>query len=120
MSHTAQVAGAIHSAEDFLAALKTGDTFYYMSSRSFRPYTIEGPYALLGLVKMGKQGFLNVKCTAKGSSSGRLLKIDYFSVNDLTNEHHGVFLNPEEAWAYFREARAAYDAAHADERKKTR
>ncbi len=118
MSSTVEVAGVIHSAEDFLAALKVGDTFYWMSSRRFRPYTIEGPYVLLGLVKMGTQGFLNAKCSAKGSA--RFIKIEYFSVNDLTNEHHGVFLNSEEAWAYFRQARSSYDAAHADERKKTR
>lgn len=116
MSTTAQVAGAIHSAEDFLAALKTGDTFYYMSSKNFRPYTIEGPYTFLGLVNLGKQGFLNVKCT-KGNKSGRLA-VEHFSVNDLVNEHHGVFLNSEEAWACFREARAAYNAAHADGKKK--
>ena len=90
----------IQSAEEFLATLKPGDSFFYMSSRKFRPYAIEGPFTILDFVRRGKEGFLNVKCRSQG---GRVAKIEYYSVNDLTNEHHGVFMDEEEARAYFKE-----------------
>ena len=107
MSDTA-VVSMIQSAEDFLATLKPGDLFFYMSSRKFRPYAIEGPFKILDFVRRGKEGFLNVKCR---NQSGRAAKIEYYSVNDLTNEHHGVFTDEEEAWAYFKERQRAFDAA---------
>jgi len=115
---TAQVAGVIHSTEEFLAALRVGDTFYWMSTRNFRPYAVEGPWTFLGTIKLGKNESLNVKCSCKGSPSGRLVKIEHFCVGDLVNEHHGVFVNYEEAFAYFREARRAYDAEYVAENRK--
>ena len=95
MSDTA-VASMIQGAEEFLATLKPGDSFFYMTSRYFRPYTVEGPFTILGFAKRGKAESLNVKCRIK---RGRAWQIEYHSVNDLTNEHHGVFIDKGEAWA---------------------
>lgn len=108
MSDTAvEVGNVIHSAEDFLAALKVGDVFWRMISRHFRPYAIEGPFLVLGFVKLGKEKFLNVKCSTHGK--GRA-KVEFHSINDLTNEHHGVFTDEKEAKAYFKDKQRAFDA----------
>ena len=107
MSDTAQVAHVIRSAEEFLAALKVGDKFWYMSSHQFRPHAVKGPFRVIGLVRVGKQQFLNVKC---GIRSGRVEKVECYSVNDLTNEYHGVFTDEAEARAYFMKKQTAFDA----------
>lgn len=95
----------IDSLDKFLARVEVRSTFWYMSSRHFKPYTVEGPYKVLGFVERGEQKFLNVKCVKQGS---RHIRIEYYSVNDLTNEHHGVFLNEGEAWVYLKEQKKKY------------
>lgn len=102
-----EVGYGIHSKEQFLAELHTGDQFWRMTSHNFRPYTIEGPFKILDFVEMGKEKSLNVKCHI---IRGHDRKIEFHSVNDLTNEHHGVFTDEDEAWAYFKERKAAFDA----------
>lgn len=109
-----EVAHVIHSIKDFVAALHEGDIFYWVSSRRSRPYAIEGPFKVLGFVLKGKEQYLNVKCSI---THGRVTKIEYYSVNDLTNEYHGVFTNEDEARTYFREKQAAYDRTHPPAKK---
>ena len=96
----------IDSREKFLARVEIGSMFWHMSSRHYKPYTIEGPYRVLGFVERGKQQFLNVKCMKQNSGYHR--HVEYYSVNDLTNEHHGVFLDEKKAWAYFKERKKNY------------
>ena len=103
MTAATELDSMIQSVEEFLAQLKKDDTFYYMSTRHCKPYTVEGPFTIVGLVKKsgykGAQEFLNVRCR---SGKGLLPKVDDFSINDLTNRNHGVFTDKEEAWAYFK------------------
>lgn len=106
MSDTLEVAHVIHRKEDFLAALNIDDMFWYMSSRRNRPHTIEGPFKVVDFALRGKQQFLNVQCEI---TRGRVQCIEYYSIGDLTNEHHGVFTTQKEAWTYFKQKRAAYD-----------
>ena len=107
---TTELDSVIQSAEEFLTQLKKGDVFWYMSSRHFKPYTVEGPFTILCLVKRsGKKGgqeFLNVRCR---NEKGRGQKIEDYSINDLTNSHHGVFLDEDEAWAYFKERKGRFE-----------
>ena len=107
MSDT-DVISMIQSVEEFLVALKPGDSFFYMTSRYFRPYAIDGPFTILGFVKRGKAESLNVKCRIQ---RGRVWQIEYHSINDLTNEHHAIFTDKGEAWASFKDRRKAFDAA---------
>lgn len=109
-----KVAHVIQSKEDFLAALDIGNTFWYMSSRHKRPYTVEGPFKILDFVLRGKQQFLNVKCVI---TRGRVQSIEYYSITDLTNEYHGVFINKDEAWTYFKQKQAAYNRMSPPSRK---
>ena len=102
-----KICRVIHSREEFLTEVCKGDTFWYMTSHNFRPYTIEGPFEILDFVEMGNEKFQNVKCHI---TRGRVQMIEYHSINDMTNEYHGVFTDEEEAWAYFKEKRAAFDA----------
>jgi len=106
MSDT-EVIHVIHSKEEFLLELHSGSDFWYMSSRNFRPYTIEGPFRILDFAERGKESFLNVRCHI---TRGHVRSIEYHSINDLTNEHHGVFTDKEEAWVYFKEKRRDFDA----------
>ena len=106
----AELDSMIGSAEEFLAQLKKGDVFWYMSSRHYKPYTVEGPFTILCLVKKsGKKGgqeFLNVRCRSR---KGRVKKIEDYSINDLTNPHHGVFLDEEEAWVYLKDRKIRFE-----------
>ena len=107
---TAELDSMIRSAEEFLAQLKKGDRFYYMSSRHYKPYTVEGPFTIVALLNRagykGAQKFLNVRCR---SGKGLVPKIEDYSVNDLTNPHHGVFTDEKEAWAYFKERKKHFE-----------
>ena len=110
MAATAGLDSIIRSAEEFLAQLKKGDTFYYMSTRRYKPYTVEGPFTIVALFKKsgykGAQEFLNVRCR---SGKGLIPKIEDYSVNDLTNPHHGVFTDKDEAWRYFKERKKHFE-----------
>ncbi len=107
MSDMLEAAHVIHRKEEFLMELQMGSEFWYMSSRNFRPYTIEGPFRILDFAERGKENFLNVRCRI---TRGHVRSIEYHSINDLTNEHHGVFTDEAEAWAYFKEKRRDFDA----------
>jgi len=110
-----KVSHVIQSKEDFLAELHVGDQFWRMSSHNFRPHTIEGPFKILGFVTLGNEKSLNVRCRI---ARDRTPVTEDNSVNDLTNEYHGVFTDENEAWIYFREKRKAFDD-QAREAKKT-
>lgn len=110
MPDMAEAVHVIYSKEEFLAELRVGDEFWYMSSRHFRPYATEGPFKILDFVTLGREKFLNVKCRI---ARKYVQAIEYYSINDLTNEHHGVFTDEGEARKYFKEKRAAFDRINA-------
>ena len=108
---TTEVSPMIRSTQDFCAQLKKGDQFWYVASKNFKPDIVRGPFVLVALFqKAGYKGarqFLNVRVRSGGNYYSRP-KVDDFSVNDLTNQHHGVFLAEAEAHEYLRDRKRMF------------
>ena len=102
---TTEVSPMISNAQEFCAQLNKGDQFWYVASKNFQPDIVRGPFVLVGLFKKsgykGAREFLNVRVRSGGNYYGRP-KVEDFSVNDLTNQHHEVFLTEAEAHEYLR------------------
>jgi len=93
----------ILSAEEFLQILKPGDKFWHMTSAFDAPTTIEGPCTIQRIVveKNGSRVYYSYK-SSKGLKESRKF------ASDFTNQWHGVFLNQQDAEAYFKERKHAY------------
>ena len=95
---------AIFSAKEFMAKLNVGDVFWHMASRYGKPYAIEGPCTILELSIDEVFGCPLIMYTCVQEPEACIVED---SVNDITNEYHGVFLNQADAFAYFEECTRA-------------
>ena len=96
---------AIFSAEEFRTKLNIGDVFWRMASRYGKPYAIEGPCTILEL-SIDEVFGCPLIMYACGQEPEACIVED--SINDMTNEYHGVFSNEADAFAYFEERKCAY------------
>lgn len=98
------MAHVIRNVRQFRKQLKVGDVFWQMTSWHYAPHEIQGPCTILGFFKHVGGGIPMVR---HEWSRGEEQVIEEQSINDLTNEWHGVFLNAADAYAYFEECKAA-------------
>ena len=95
---------AILSAEEFRTKLNISDVFWHMASRYGKPYAVEGPCTILELSIDEVFGCPLIMYACLQESEVCIIED---SINDLTNEYHGVFLNEADAFAYFEERKRA-------------
>lgn len=96
----------ILSVEEFMRTLKPGDKFWHMTSMYDAPVGIEGPITIHRFER-DKEGSPIVIYKDKFLIPNQVVDREYW-VSDLTNRWRGVFLNEEDARAYFEERKQAY------------
>ena len=100
------MAFVIRSMRVFYKHLRVGDVFWHMTSRDSKPYEIEGPCKILALFT-DKRFWLSTVRYARTHAEGET--IEEMTIGDLTNDLHGVFLDPASAYAYLAERQGEYE-----------
>ena len=99
------MARVVRSVAGFRKELNIGDIFWHMTSLYGVPYEIVGPCTISAFLMDRRFGFSMVEYT---HSRAGVEVTQEDSIEDLTNQHHGVFLNSADAYEYF-QARTGKD-----------